>query len=388
MKKIAVISLETISNIGDELLGINTRNLIKNINDEIEIKKIELSPNKEILLKNKYIFRLVISKILFILSKYFFENYLKNKAYNIKFNKYFRKNLLDIDGIVFAVGMLKYSTQDFSYIFYIINKIAKEYDIPVFMSAMSIEDINLNDWRCKQLIKAINLTSVKGITTRDTEIELNILKNGYLKNNLICKTEVVGDPALWTSTFINMKEKNKKKIGIGLIRTGIYKDYGYKKIDDECIFNLYKEIIKKLEERNLDWYLFCNGMKEDYEVGVKLLKCLNLDKNRLLPRPKTSKELIDILSNFKVVMGARLHCCITAYTYNIPIVGLIWDNKLRSFSKKIGWYENFIEKENLNAEYIVNKLLKVENRKYDREIFNKLKESTWISLKNFLETIK
>lgn len=387
MKKIVVISLENIDNIGDELLGFNTRNLIKKIkkDKDIEVKKVELIPNKKILLQNKCFIRLCVSKLLYILSNYIFNNFLRNASYNVRCNKYFKEMFFNTDAIVLAIGMLKYTTQDFSYVFYLITKIAKEYNIPILMSAMSIENINLDDWRCRQLIEAVNCSSVKMITTRDTEIELEILRNNYLKNNLSCKTGVVGDPALWTSDFIKMKENNNKKIGIGLIRTGIYKDYGNRNIDDKYILNLYKDIIQELEKRKIEWSLFCNGMREDYEVGVALLKELNLDESKLMFRPKTINELVDILSNFKVVLGARLHCCITSYTYNIPIVGLIWDNKLRSFAKKIDWYDNFIEKENLNAKYIVDKLVEVEKKQYNRKLFYKLRESTLIYMKKFFD---
>lgn len=388
MKKIVVISLETINNIGDDLLGFNTRHLVRTIEKDVEVIKVELVPNKKILLKNKWFIRLFFSKLLYILSKYICSNFFKNISYKIKCNKYFRKMFFNTNAIILAIGMLKYSTQDFSYVFYLINKIAKEYNIPVFMSAMSIENINLADWRCRQLIEAVNFSSVKMITTRDTEKELDVLRNNYLKNNLSCETAVVGDPALWTSEFIKMKEKNNNKIGIGLIRTGIYKDYGNKNIDDKYIFGLYKDIIEELEKRKIEWSLFCNGMREDYEVGVALLKELNLDESKLMFRPKTINELVDILSNFKVVLGARLHCCITSYTYNIPIVGLIWDNKLRSFAKKIDWYDNFIEKENLNAKYIVDKLVEVEKKQYSRDLFYKLRESNLKSFKDFLNREK
>lgn len=378
MKKIALIALRNINNIGEDLLDINTEYIIRSIMTDIDIKRVELLPNKYEL-GNKFLLDLLVYKFLKIISEKFIINKnlsykIKALAYKFKLKRYMEEKLKNVDSIVYSVGMLKYTTQDFSYIFYIINKIAKKYNISVFMSAMSIEEADLDDWRCKQLIEAMSCSSVKMVTTRDTEQELNILKNVYLKNNLICKFEIVGDPALWTSDFIKMKEKKNKKIGIGLIRTGIYKDYGNKELDDKYVLNLYKDIIQELEKRKMEWSLFCNGMQEDYEVGISLLKELNLSNDKLMPKPNSPQDLINILSNFKVVLGARLHCCITSYTYDIPIVGLIWDNKLRAFARKIEWYDNFVEKEDLNAKYIVNKLIEIEDKKYNKELFYQLKK--------------
>lgn len=388
MKKIIIFSVGNINNVGDDLLDLNTEFLINKVSNNYQIKKLNFLESGYNLLK-KYPIRVIFSKLLMIITNRIkdsnFKFILENIAMNLKYKKYLEEEIRKVDKIVYAVGMIKYSNQHHSYMFFLINELARKYNVAVFMNAMSVENMNLTDWRCKQLIEAVNISSVKMITTRDTEKELDLLKNYYLKNNSNCKLDVVGDNALWTNEFIKMKENNNKKIGIGLIRTGIYKDYGNKKIDDKYILNLYKDIIQELEKRKIEWSLFCNGMQDDYEVGIKLLKELNLSDDKLMKKPNSPQDFIDILSNFKVVLGARLHCCIISYTYNIPIVGLIWDNKLRSFAKKIDWYDNFIEKENLNAKYIVDKLVEVEDKKYNRILFNKLRNKTLDNMREFLE---
>lgn len=388
MDKIALITLQGISNVGENLLGENTEYLIRKFYPNIEIKPINLQPNKKELM-NAYFLYMIIAKIFFIISnclpvcdlKYIFKNY----AFKIKMNGYFINNLDDCKAIIYAIGMLKYSTQDFSYVYEIVNNIAKKYNIPVMMSAMSIEKYNENDWRCRQLARAVNNPIVKCITTRDNEKELNILRNKYLTKNKNCYTECVGDPALWTrETYqVNDEPNNSDLIGIGLIRLGIYEDYGYN-ITKEELFDLYVNIIKELEARNANWALFCNGMPEDYEVGLNLLEKLKLSQSKLLPRPQTTKDLINILLGFKCVMGVRLHSCITSYALGIPIVGLIWDNKLRAFAKKIRCEKYFVEENELNAKHLVDMLEEVAIEKYNINIFNKDKIKTLNSLEKFL----
>lgn len=388
MKKIAVISIENINNIGDNLLGENTEYLINKCCKNAEVEQINLQPNRKELGK-KYLLNMLVAKILFIISnripscdtKYI----LKNWAFKIKMRGYFQEILKNTDKIIYAIGMLKYSTQDQSYTFELINNIAKQYKIPVMMSAMSIEKYNENDWRCRQLVRAVNNPIVKCITTRDTENELSILRDKYLHKDTQCITECVGDPALWTAEAYNVKSKNCKSdlIGIGLIRLGIYKDYGYG-LNEKELFNLYINIIKELELRKKNWVLFCNGMSEDYEVGIKLLKELNLPKSKLLQRPTSPLDLINILQSFKCVMGARLHSCITSYALGIPVVGLVWDNKLRAFAKKIGWEKYFIEEKKLDAKVIVNMLEIVSNCKYDNKKKILLKNKTLNSIFQFI----
>lgn len=391
MKKIAVISIENINNIGDTLLGENTEYLINKCSKELEIKRINVLPNRKEIGK-KYLLNMIVAKIIFIISNKIpacdIKYILKNWAFEIKMKGYFQEILKNTDKIIYAIGMLKYSTQDQSYAFELINNIAKQYNIHVMMSAMSIEKYNENDWRCRQLVRAVNNPIVKCITTRDTENELSILRDKYLHKDTQCITECVGDPALWTAEAYNVKSKNCKSdlIGIGLIRLGIYKDYGYG-LNEKELFNLYINIIKELELRKKNWVLFCNGMSEDYEVGIKLLKELNLPKSKLLQRPTSPLDLINILQSFKCVMGARLHSCITSYALGIPVVGLVWDNKLRAFAKKIEWERYFIEKDNLNAKYIVDKLEEVKHMQYNENLFQKLKLSTNRLIIDFLDSL-
>lgn len=389
MKKIGIIYLGNIENIGEELLEENTAYLVSKIDATNEVSTIELSPNKKDLLPN-YLLEGILGKILFkisdLLPRSNLKYIVKNIAFKIKLSRYFEDKLKKYTHIIYAVGMLKYTTQDFSYIYTLINQYASKKGISVMMSAMSIEQFSENDWRCLQLQSAVNYKSVKYITTRDTQEELNILIKKYLKPNTTIKTAVVGDVAFWTKDTYNVPNidlSNNSIIGIGLIRLGVYKDYGLK-IDEDSLYAFYKELIQQLEKNNEQWVLFTNGMIEDYNVGLYLLKDLGLPSDKLLPRPKNSEELIAILSKFKCVMGARLHSCITSYALGIPIVGLIWDNKLRAFSNKIQWEEYFIEEDKLNAKYVMQKLIEVQGKQYDNRLLNQSKQSTLKSIKDFL----
>lgn len=393
-RTVAVISINNISNIGDELLESTTINLL-NLSDksgDLNYKSVQLLPTRRDLIP-RYFLNCIIGKGLFMLSNALpicdLKYRLKNMGFIVKSKKYFMDNLKGVDAVVYAVGMLKYTTQDQSYSIDIINKIANKLKLPVMMSAMSIQKSDLNDWRCRQLIKAINYDNIKMITTRDNEEELAVLQNEYINNSFSIKSACVGDPALWTPETYGVRRvngENNDLIGIGLIRLGIFEDYGTD-IGKEEVFQFYKDLISNLENQHENWALFCNGMQEDYEVGQRLLKELGLSSDRLLSRPEKVSDLLCILSKFSCVFGARLHSCITSYALGIPLVGLVWDNKLRAFSKKIKWEDNFVEPADFDADVVFEKLINVRGEKYDIELFERLKMSTFNAIKEFVNDI-
>ena len=385
MKNIAVFSLDSINNAGDEILGITTCYLLKDING-IKIKKTQLRPNRKQMIK-KYFLELLASKVLFILANRI--NMKKRKAYQlrnigymIRFQRYFRNALQSVDGIIYAVGAIKYSTQNFSYIFYLINKIATERNIPVMMSAMSIEKPNDEDWRFNQLVKAVNMPCVKMITTRDGADGVKRLKVYYIKRSDI-EVEFVGDPALWVSDCFNIVRKDSDVIGINLIRKRIYQDYGTD-FSGEQLMCLYEEIIDELEKRKRRWCLFCNGIKNDYAVGLELINRLSLPKEKLLPCPQNAEEFLTMISQFKAVFGARLHACITSFSLNIPVAGLLWDDKLEMFSITMGIREFFFAPDELNGVSIVDRVEKAIQHKNDLDNLHLYKTKTKNTLQKFI----
>ena len=185
------------------------------------------------------------------------------------FNGYFKKMIANADMVILPVGMLKFATQDLSYFFDMITRECQRKGIPVMMSAMSIAKPDKSDWRYHQLVRAVNRECVKVITTRDGKDGLTLLRECYVKNPNIV-TDYVGDPALWIPEVYRIAKEFSLGgvIGVNLIRKSIYADYGEQEFSQTQLLNLYKGIIGELEKREYEWELFCNGMPEDYAVGV------------------------------------------------------------------------------------------------------------------------
>jgi polysaccharide pyruvyl transferase WcaK-like protein len=87
------------------------------------------------------------------------------------------------------------------------------------------------------------------------------------------------------------------------------------------------------------------------------------------------------------VFGARLHACITSYALDIPVVGLIWSEKLQIFSEVIGKKESFFTEDNLHIEQILDAMQNAMDTGYDDSIREHLRQLTSDYLKQFLQMI-
>ena len=387
MKKVAVIGLYAIKNAGDNILCEATQYLIKQKNPEVQIVEVDVNPRIKSY-KGLELIPFWISKVLIRVSGSIFkyENSSRFRYYYeyfmwwLKINHKFKTQLKDVDAIVFAGGgFLKFRTQGLNYYVEQIMKIARKNNIPVMMNGVGIEGYSETDIRCQRLKKAINQDCFKVITTRD---DIDTLKNNYIVNPNI-KIAHVGDPALWVPECYNMKrnENPSNVVGINVIRGRVYQAYGNTLSEFELL-NFYKKLVQGVEERGWDWVLFSNGMAADQKFGAMLLRALGCsDRRKILPTANNYGEFLEQVRSFKLVFGARLHACITSYALDVPVVGLIWSEKLRIFADVIGKKDSFFEENELNIDNILDAMEREMNSNYDKTIRDDLRTRT----KNYLE---
>ena len=387
MKKVAVIGLYAIKNAGDNILCEATQYLIKQKNPEVQIVEVDVNPRIKSY-KGLELIPFWISKVLIRISGSIFkyENSSKFRYYYeyfmwwLKINRKFKTQLKDVDAIVFAGGgFLKFRTQGLNYYVEQIMKIAKKNNIPVMMNGVGIEGYSETDIRCQRLKKAINQDCFKVITTRD---DIDTLKNNYIVNPNT-KIAHVGDPALWVPECYNMKrnENPSNVVGINVIRGRVYQAYGNTLSEFELL-NFYKKLVQGVEERGWDWVLFSNGKAADQKFGTMLLRALGCsDRTKILPTANNSVDFLEQIRSFKLVFGARLHACITSYALDVPVVGLIWSEKLRIFADVIGKKNSYFEESELNIDNILDAMEREMNSNYDKSIRDDLRART----KNYLE---
>ena len=129
---------------------------------------------------------------------------------------------------------------------------------------------------------------------------------------------------------------------------------------------------------------FTNGMIEDYEYGKKLIKIFGLSEKKLMPRPQNAIEYFNVITTYKVIMGARLHACISAVALGIPVVGISWDDKFRFFSQEIGIDYNFVDVEDMDGNKVAEMIKNSVGMKYNNNRVDVLKTDMLKSIRDFL----
>ncbi len=389
--KIVIIGLENL-NLGDRVIEDTCKYLVKDLAPDLKIKTMNLFPEEELLgdFQTKYPKTdVIIEKISqkygrnFICQMLDFSKWYRYSKKGTSVYKYYEDNLKKSKMVIIAGGgLIKYSRENFWNALYSIISYCSRARIHVYFNAVGIEGFDKSNFYCRLLKYSLSKKCVKVISTRD---DIETLKK-YVSNK---KTElkVVGDPALWSVEKYELNDIQKNDIvGVGLIRGKIFTDYGTE-FSEEQILQAYVGIVKELESRGYRWQLFCNGLKSDYKMGKDILNFLGLpvEEQYLAPRPTKAKSLVKRISEYKAIIGARLHSNIIAAAYNVPSVALIWNEKLKFFGKQINHTERFFNKNDFqNPKFVVDKLEQAMFEGYNEPVIKNLKLSTKESLQKFI----
>lgn len=149
------------------------------------------------------------------------------------------------------------------------------------------------------------------------------------------------DPAIWAAAVYGRPETARPVVGLGIIgmrEVLVYADDGASnKPRDMLAFWL--ETIAALQRAGFSVELFTNGSFSDDEMANRILERLaeaGLEPCRLAPRPRSPRDLAHLVASYSAIVAARLHACITATSYRVPVVGLAWDAKVPAFFARIG----------------------------------------------------
>lgn len=366
---IKVLNISNNNNMGDIIIG-ETAVFLANIaltelgTTDAQVDRIEVIPVKADLLKHhflSFVFGRAIQEFsyLFLSNNDSGNNSIHYKIFNlgakIKATGYYKEQFKQADAIIIAEGALKYSLQDFSYYFDIITRLAAEMKIPVMLNAMSIERANPDDYRYRQLKKAVNKDSVKMITTRDGEVGIDVLMGDYQIPSSKCN--YVGDTAFWIPECYNINKSECSSVyGIGIMAPDVFVQNGFD-LPEDCVKQFYIDLISILLGRHIHFKLFTNGLGGDYDFATSLVDELHLERDVLLAKPMTPLDFIEMISGFKAIVGARMHACITAFSLEVPVVGLIWHDKLKTFASTMKLNDYFFDSDHLDARTVVSKLM-------------------------------
>lgn len=303
------------------------------------------------------------------------------KSYNCRprHEKYFREKFDGVSAVVIAGGgLLEYIYNEYQEMLCLVSEIAEDMGIPVIYNAVGcVGAYNLDDFRCAIMKKAVYADCVKYVSARDSVETVQQYVGDKFKVNQ------VADAAVWASEEYGISRiENPTKIGIGLIRGNSLLGYNVSFSEEDWI-NLFCNIATELEKRGYSYEFFCNGFKEDYELGQKVIARLGKDSSVLVDRPTEPEELLNTISQYKALITCRMHSSIAAYSMGIPAVILSWNDKVDKFMRFIGYPERAVRVENFKAEYIVNLMEKSIEEGFEPEKYKSIRVSAVESVDGF-----
>jgi len=386
----------TNENVGDYLLVEATKYLLRTHDPDTVLVDIDVDPKNESVrtgmrrlnFRAAAIMKVFERPILSLLRSPRLAYAYHSLYWKTKLGWYFKERIKDLDAVVFTGGgFIKYKTQGLNYIDELILETARERGIPVMMNAVGVEGYSETDIRCQRLKRALNFDNVRVITTRD---DIDTLNDHYVSGSRTI-TERVGDPVFWLNEMGIVDEGARSRaerggIGINLINPQNFSVYGGSISPDEVV-NFYRSLIAELQRRDADFFLFSNGMTVDQAFGESLVSTMNLRSDQLIPRPTTSAEFVNLVAGFDIILSARMHAGITAYAIDVPVVGLIWGEKLQFLTEITGLRDRYFTEDELDVTAIAGLLAGNDLPAPDAQRRAELRERTRTQLTRFVETV-
>ena len=274
----------------------------------------------------------------------------------------------DTVAVIFAGGgIVKYKYQQFHIYIDEFTKRADKLGVPVMLNAVGVEGYDADDPECMLLKRALNRDCVKYVSTRD---DIELLSDKYCENGQ--KAELVADPVCSLSFMKPLRKKphEGRIIGLGTVRSGLFIDNDID-FTREDMLKFWSDIITEIKKRGMQCRVFCNGTIDDMHFQDDLAKYMGLSdeekKELMYERPTSVGQLARYINGFDAVITGRLHASIIAYSYSVPSVGLVWNDKQRMFGRIIGHPERFIEPEDFNAETVIDAVEAAMKTGYDEE---------------------
>ncbi|MDS1993571.1 polysaccharide pyruvyl transferase family protein [Vibrio parahaemolyticus] len=376
-KKLVMVGYTHDTNLGDQVIADSAEYLIKKniIDNEFSVERFNLNYSNEFN-SFKRLKRKVINKILSRLSS--------SSSFDYKVGCYkrdYKNKFNDASAIVFAGGgMIKFKYQDcWAHISALVDTVANK-PCPIFFNAVGVEGYDQSNYKCRLLKESLNHSAIKMVTTRD---DLSLLNDGYIENGYI-KTAQVADSAVFSSEVYGIQKKSRDVVGLGLVRARIFKDNGID-LDRTQVIELYASLISGLEARGQPYQLFTNGLKSDVDILEDLETYLGKQLNVI--EPQTPRELVELISTFKCTIAARLHACIISYSLTVPVVGLVWNNKVKMFGECIGYPERFFSHQDFDANEIIDRLTLSVAEGYEPNHYERYRETVNTSINKMISMI-
>ena len=218
-------------------------------------------------------------------------------------------------------------------------KVAKAKNKKVFICSVGAGPIVLE--KSKELFKE-SLYLADYITVRDEYSKSTLTDILNLNKNI----QVCGDPAILLDNHRMNPKINKGFVNIAISvmpfgrrnfnNLDWYHDYNY-------YLNMYKQIIEFFCKRNNNciFHLFSTELS-DYDTIQELQSYVLSESDSIKEENikevhiNSLEELLNFYKTQDLLIGTRMHSLIIAYTQSLPIIGIVWQNKVYGFMEHVG----------------------------------------------------
>jgi len=192
-----------------------------------------------------------------------------------------------------------------------------------------------------RLLAPLVLNHIDAISVRDEFSKECIRKAGFKKD-----IEVIEDPAIYLEP-VEPEVARKYLEERGIKRDNYLIGLSLRYIPDREICYRIKEVISKI----VDWLAEVYGAKiifipfcrskilnfdDDYKFAMELKKEVANKENFIILDLLKPRETKGVIGQLDFLIGMRLHSLIFASSFGIPLIGLIYAPKVKSFLEKIG----------------------------------------------------
>ena len=248
-----------------------------------------------------------------------------------------RKQLATADAVIIGGGNL-FADADLNFPMKISAALseAKRRDLPVCVYGVGATD----NWSRTgaslfgRSLKAARLISASVRDERSREVW-----NKQLGHWQVRPATISVDPGLLTSVHYPSTTSHGDQPVLALCITApiAIRYHSDQVVEDHVLARWYGETAGAFADRGWHVRLFTNGSPEDQvflsENGAAWRR--NSPRISIAPAFESPSELATFTSACDLVMAHRMHACIAAYSYGIPVIGLLWDRKLNSFFELI-----------------------------------------------------
>lgn len=267
-----------------------------------------------------------------------------NRYHVLKIPNYLKMSRVFING---GGSLIQDITSTHSLVYYTyLMRMAKKFGLKVMLYANGIGPIT-KEYNVKRAKKALRLCDY--ITLREPESFKELERFGINTAN----TRLSADPTLRTKKIegdelnkILLEEKidlNRKYFALSFRQ--------WKNSDPEFVDKIVKIINFVNEKYNLYPLFIPMQFPNDQIISSEIIQKCNCECS-ILKNEYSVKELLGIVGICEFVLAMRLHTLIYSVSVNVPVIGIVYDPKIRAFMEYIK-QKKYVDTRNINTDELI-----------------------------------